>query len=259
MDTKPRKLSKKEAEVLADMGRWVEYELELQRELDHAAEVQRVLLPHAVPDLPGYELAGRCLPSRALGGDFFAWDALPDGKFQLHVADVMGKGIPAALIAASLRATLIAASQFNDQGQAIQRSAAGMEQLLSDTGSFVTVFSARLEPSTGRIEYVDAGHGLAFVFSAGGYRRLLPSGPPLGVLADHRWDVHSTVLEPGETLIVVSDGYLDFFPTLEETLRQALGAGVGSLRPEELVDRAAAFSALKGHEDDVTILALRRL
>jgi hypothetical protein len=258
LDTKPRQLSDKETQVLAEMGRWVEQELELQRELDHAAEVQRVLLPHTVPDLPGYQLAGRCVPSRALSGDFFYWHALPDGKLQLHVVDVMGKGIPAALIAASLRATLVGAARFSDQGLAFHRAAVASEQLLSDAGSFGTVFSARLEPSTGRIDYVDAGHGLAFVFSADGYRRLHRSGPPMGALPDQQWEVHGTVLEPGETLVVVSDGFLDFFATLDETLEQARAAGIVALPPEELVERAVAYAGMKGHEDDITVVALRR-
>lgn len=258
LDTKPRLLSDRETQVLAEMGRWVEQELELQRELDHAAEVQRVLLPRTVPDLPGYQLAGQCVPSRSLSGDFFYWHPLPNGQLQLHVVDVMGKGIPAALIAASLRATLAGAARFSDQGQAFHRAAVASEQLLFDAGSFGTVFSARLEPSTGRLEYVDAGHGLAFVFSTAGYRRLHRSGLPMGVLPDQQWEVHSTVLEPGETLVVVSDGFLDFFPTLEETLEHVLAAGIGILPPEQLVDRAIAYAGMKGHDDDVTVVALQR-
>jgi hypothetical protein len=259
LDTEPRELDDREARVLADMGAWVERELSLQRELDQAAEVQRVLLPHTIPHLPGYELAARCVPSAAIGGDFYTWQELPDGRLQLQVADVMGHGIPAALIAASVRAMLSGAARYNGQTDTIHRAAAAAEQLLADTGSFVTLFSARLDPATGCLEYVDAGHGLAFVFREGeGYRRLSQSGPPLGILPDQHWDVHRTVLEPGETLVIVSDGFLDFFPTLQETLDQALAAGLAALPPADLVDRAISFTNAGGQQDDVTVVALRR-
>ncbi len=258
LDTKPRSLSADERTLLQEMAGWVERELALQNELDRAAQVQQVLMPRTAPRVDGYELAGRCVPTQAIGGDFFAWHLLDDARLQLHVADVMGKGIPAALIAASVRAMLVGAAQFNDQDRAFARVAQASQDLLADTGAFVTAFSARLDPATGRVEYVDAGHGLAFVFTAGGYRPLERSGPPLGVFPDDTWQLHSTVLEPGETLVVISDGFLDFFPTLEETLEQAVGASIPELPVAEVVDRAVAFAQAQGHPDDVTVVALRR-
>ncbi|MEX5294443.1 SpoIIE family protein phosphatase [Kocuria sp. CPCC 205268] len=257
-DTKPRSLSADERTLLQEMAGWVERELALQNELDRAAQVQQVLMPRTAPRVDGYELAGRCVPTQAIGGDFFAWHLLDDARLQLHVADVMGKGIPAALIAASVRAMLVGAAQFNDQNRAFARVAQASQDLLADTGAFVTAFSARLDPATGRVEYVDAGHGLAFVFTAEGYRPLERSGPPLGVFPDDTWQLRSTVLEPGETLVVISDGFLDFFPTLEETLEQAVGASIPELPVAEVVDRAVAFAQAQGHPDDVTVVALRR-
>ncbi|GGG52191.1 hypothetical protein GCM10011374_13660 [Kocuria dechangensis] len=256
--TRPRDLSPKEREVLQEMAGWVERELAAQEELDRAAQVQQVLMPRSAPVLEGYELAGRSVPTQAIGGDFFAWQLLGDGRLQLHVADVMGKGIPAALIAASVRATLVGAAQFNDQGRTVHRAAAASYDLLSETGAFVTAFSARLDPATGRVDYVDAGHGLAFVFDADGYRRLERCGPPLGIFPDTTWDLRTTVLEPGETLVIVSDGLLDFFPTVEETLAAVLAAGLPCLPVEEMVERTVAYASAQGHPDDVTVVALRR-
>ncbi|GAA1748888.1 PP2C family protein-serine/threonine phosphatase [Kocuria aegyptia] len=258
LDTRPRTLSADERTLLQEMAGWVERELALQSELDRAAQVQQVLMPRTAPRVDGYEPAGRCVSTQAISGDFFAWHLLDDEQLQLHVADVMGKGIPAALIAASVRAMLVGASQFNDQHKAFARVAVASQELLAETGAFVTAFSARLDPATGRVQYVDAGHGLAFVFSADGYRRLARSGPPLGVFPDDVWDLHSTVLEPGETLVVVSDGFLDFLPSLEETLDRAVGAEIHGLPVAELVDRAVAFARVQGRPDDVTVVALRR-
>jgi serine phosphatase RsbU (regulator of sigma subunit) len=257
--TRPRALSTREHRILQEMARWVERELAVQRELDRAAEVQQVLMPRTVPALEGYELAGRCIPTQAIGGDFFTWQLLGSGQLQLHVADVMGKGIPAALIAASVRAMLLGSGQFNDLPEAMQRTAAAAQDLLDETGAFVTVFSARLQPATGQLTYIDAGLGLAFIFAADGYRRLESSGPPLGNVPGTKWAVHTTTLAPGETLVVISDGFLDFFPTLEETLARTADAGLGGLPVAEMVDRAASYANAQGHPDDVTVLALRRL
>ncbi|NKX51292.1 SpoIIE family protein phosphatase, partial [Arthrobacter deserti] len=85
-----------------------------------------------------------------------------------------------------------------------------------------------------------------------------PSGLPLGVLPGQTWQVHTTTLEPGETLVVASDGLLDFFPSLEETLDQALQANLPGRTAAELVDGAVSFARAQGHPDDVTVLALRR-
>ncbi|MCM3688114.1 PP2C family protein-serine/threonine phosphatase [Kocuria rosea] len=256
--TDPRELSGRDRQMLQEMAGWVERELVAQQELDRAAQVQQVLMPATAPVVDGYELAGRCVPTQAIGGDFFAWHTLPGGALQLHVADVMGKGIPAALIAASVRAMLVGAAQFNDQAATVHRTATAAEELLSATGAFVTAFSARLDPATGVLDYIDAGHGLAFVFGPHGYRRLHRSGPPIGIFPETTWPLHTTTLAPGELLVVVSDGFLDFFPTLGHTLEAAARAGLAEATAARVVDRAIAYARTRGHPDDVTVLALRR-
>jgi hypothetical protein len=258
-DTHPRELSSREQDILIDMAVFVERELASQQELDRAAEVQQVLMPRTTPELPGYELAGQCVPTQDIGGDFFSWQVLRNGSLQLHLADVMGKGIPAALIAATVRAALVGASQYNDQYQTLHRAAAASWELLNDTGAFVTAFSARLDPLTGVLEYFDAGHGLAFVLGNHSIRHLERSGPPLGIFPDTSWQLHRTTLAPGETLAVVSDGYLDFFPTLEEALEKVRGEQLHTVSAQALVDRAVSFARARSRPDDVTVLALRRV
>ncbi|MGQ1838630.1 PP2C family protein-serine/threonine phosphatase [Kocuria turfanensis] len=258
MDTVPRAFTDRDRELLVELAGVVERELVQQRDLEQAGRIQQMLMPRTTPEMAGYELAGAWEPAGVIGGDFFAWQTLQDGNLQVHVADVMGRGIPAALIAASLRAVLVGASRYNDQTQAITRAAAATQDLLQEAGSFVTAFSARLHPTTGRVEYIDAGHGLAFVNGPAGYRRLESSGPPLGVFPDSTWRTRTTVLDPGETLVVISDGYLEFFPSLEDALAQVIDAGLGQLPAQELVDRVAAFARTRGHADDVTVVALRR-
>jgi hypothetical protein len=258
VDRRPRQLTERERRLLAEMAGWVETELARRVELDHAAAVQQVLMPRAAPDLPGWDVAGRYVPAQDIGGDFYTWHPLDDGQVQFHVADVMGKGIAAALLSASLRAMLMGASQFNDQAGAFDRVARASEELLEDAEAFATVFSARLDPRTGVLDYVDAGHGLAFILSEVGYRRLPISGPPLGSVPGTRWRMRTEILAPGETLVVVSDGYLDFYPSLEEALDLAHRAGLHRVGATGLVERATAFARAQGHDDDITVMAVSR-
>jgi len=150
-------------------------------------------------------------------------------------------------------------SPYNDQQQTTDRVGAAAEKMLADTGTFVTTFSARLDPATGTVTYVDAGHGLAVIYDArGGHRRLLSSGPPLGALPGTTWTAHPETLAPGETLLVVSDGFLDYFPDVPTALASAAEAARTSATAQELVARLTAYALARGLEDDATALALRR-
>lgn len=257
-DTQPRHLSPAQQRILRQMAGWLEKELIFHRELERAGQIQQLLMPRLPPRLPGYQLAGRCTPTHQIGGDFYDWH-LVDEALQLHVADVMGKGVPAALIAASGRAALRGASQHNGQEQAIARAAAVLEEQLEDTATFITAFSARLDPVTGKLVYVDAGHGLAAVFdTAGGHRRLKPSGPPLGVLPGTTWKAHTTTLAPGETLLVVSDGFLDFFADLDSAIAQAAEVVHEAVTAEQIVEHFTSYAQTHAHTDDITVVALHR-
>lgn len=259
VDTEPRELNAAQETVLREMARLVEHELAADDEMDRARQMQRLLLPSATPPLPGYELAGRCVPARGIGGDFFDWYLLED-QLQLHVADVMGKGVPAALVAASVRAMLRGASRFNDLEMTVQRVAQGLDLDLEGTDTFVTAFSARLDPATDTLRYVDAGHGLVGVAQPdGSHRKLEPSGPPLGAVPGVTWASHSTGLDPGDTLIVVSDGYLDLFESEDEARNVAAEVSVGSATVHDLVEEFTRYAATVDPEDDLTVLALRRV
>lgn len=257
-DTRPRSLSPAEQTILQQMAGWLERELAVQRELERAGEIQQQLMPRTTPDLPGYQLAGRCTPTWQIGGDFYDWHQT-DGALQLHVADVMGKGIPAALIAASARAVLRTTFEYDTPLRATARASAVLEDLLEDAGTFVTAFSARVDPATGALHYIDAGHGLAAIFdAAGGHRRLRSSGPPIAALPGTTWEMHTTTLDPGETLLVVSDGFLDFFPDLDTALTKAVDVISSCSSAEQIVERFTDYARTLGHPDDTTVVALHR-
>ena len=259
VDDKPRDLSKTERRLLADLAAWVERELAVDEDLLAAGELQRRLLPQRPPEVPGYDVAGRCLMAREVGGDFFDWHFV-DGRLQVTIADVMGKGVAAAIIAASVRSVLRGASRFNELEEAVTRAAFSLDDDLAETSTFVTAFSARLDPRNGVLQYVDAGHGLSAVLSPDGvtYRHLASDGLPLGAVHGDSWTAQVTLLQPGETLVSVSDGVLEFFDSPRHALDIALGWNAASESAQELVDLMSAMCAQGSLEDDVTVVAVRR-
>ena len=231
---------------------------ELEGEFARAAEIQAQLLPHPVPDLPGYEFAGTCLPARQVGGDFYDWLA-GDDAIRLSLGDVMGKGMPASLLTATVRAALrvVAHLPVSAAMEAVNRA---LSPDLMQSDSFITLFHAALEPESGQLTYVDAGHGLDFIHRAdGSVEPLRQRGLLLGVLADAAYPAGTTTLERGDTLVVYSDGLPDARPELR---LDALGVA-GQIR--ELPDAQAKLERLVSlvsdvhtRPDDLTLVLLRR-
>ena len=136
-------------------------------ELSRAAQIQRFLLPKNAAPLPGYQTAGACIPSKAVGGDFFDW-YLIDGGLGFTLGDVMGKGAGAGMIAATTRAVIRSAKNSSDPVTALTLTQDCLATDLSQAGSFATLFHARLRASDGRILFSDAGHGLTLVIRTDG-------------------------------------------------------------------------------------------
>jgi hypothetical protein len=259
LDSKPREIPPAELSLLRDLADWVEKELSMDEEMLRASVVQRRLLPNRSPRVAGYEVAGRCLTARNVSGDFFDWFPVGD-EFQVVLADVMGKGVAAALIGATVRAVIRGASRFNDLGAAIDRASIALEEDLADTETFVTLFCARLDARTHRFHYVDAGHGLSVVLRRdGSLERLAADGLPLGVGFGDVLRLHEVALGPGDALVTMSDGMLDFFPTTDDALEAARQVGRRSTTAEELVEQLCRFADGADPLDDVTVLAVRRL
>jgi serine phosphatase RsbU (regulator of sigma subunit) len=231
--------------------------LELESELTRAARVQADLLPTKIPAVPGFELAACCLPAREVGGDYYDWQ-IDHESLTLTLADVMGKGMPAALLMATVRSAVRTVALELAPAAAIGRVAASLAGDLAGWGGFVTLFHARLEPCSRRLTYVDAGHGHAFVKRAGGEVEVLsPRGFPLGVLDGVVYEEGETVLAPGDTLVLYSDGLVDANPDLELD-RTALAAHVDAgASAAEIVARLAAIPKLTAlPPDDLTVMVL---
>lgn len=262
VDTVPREFSEEKRHLLDEMGEWVERELQDTADLDRAAEVQQKLLPHSRPEqpvAPGFDLAGACVPAKAVAGDFYAWHG-GDGEIELTLADVMGKGTAGAILAATVRSAfqsrtgldvVAALEQVNDQ----------LIDDLGATGSFATLFHATVDTASGAIAFADGGHGLTMlVHPDGSFDRLEATGLPIGIVADGLWTRGDAVLAPGDRLISFTDGLLDLFDgTLESlgsiaSLVRAAGAAGGSQR---VVDTLVALVP-RHADDDVTLVVVSR-
>lgn len=225
----------------------------LETELARAREVQAGLLPQEAPHLCGFDLAARCIPAREVGGDFFDWQMIDDAAV-LSVGDVMGKGIPAALLAATVRAVLRALAQQNPPGATLDLLRQALASDLERTSSFVTLFHARL--ASKEVRYVDAGHGHVLVRRAhGAVERLERGGRPVGFPAAGPYREASLRLGPGDVLFVYSDGLLEGVAQRPEELFAAVDTGANA---STLVERLVASRSTGEAGDDVTVLALKR-
>jgi len=232
---------------------------QLSVELSRAAEMQADLLPADPPELAGWEVCARCVPARQVGGDFYDWHQPAPGLLSVTVGDVMGKGLSAALLMASVRAVLRAVGPYGAPASAVQTAAASLQSDLTRSGSFVTVFHGQLDLVTGRLRYVDAGHGYAVVCRANGTMEQLPAeGLPIGVLDEEVYSEGEVTIGPGDVVIIYSDGLTQALPeALTSPERAAFVARQGSAAAiaEDLITRATAAGPLA---DDLTISVLRR-
>ncbi|WP_369139221.1 PP2C family protein-serine/threonine phosphatase [Modestobacter versicolor] len=260
VDERPRQFSGAEQTLLAELASWVQRELDRTAELDSAARVQQALLPRCVPEVAGYEVAGMCLPAGSVGGDFFDWYHAPGGDLVLTLADVMGKGLPASIIMATVRAVMRSTTRDAGPGQAVTEAAATLHEDLERSGRMVTLCHARLDRERGLLRYADAGHGLMLLVRADGTaHRPQAGGLPLGVLADQVWTEAAVQLEPGDTALAFSDGLLDLYDGTLDSLDQIAEVVRDCVDATHLVDRFTVLATRLGVRlDDVTVVAVRR-
>jgi sigma-B regulation protein RsbU (phosphoserine phosphatase) len=239
----------------------------IEDQLRVAREVQSGLLPGASPDLPGYDIAAVALPTWAIGGDYYDYVSLGGGRLGLVVADVSGKGIPAALIMATFRAALRTEMRRHaDLGDvATQLNRAVLES--RDASRFVTAVCGVLEAASGSLTYVNCGHNPPLLLrGAGGREELDRGGPALGLFGEGTFEAGTAALEPGDRLVLYTDGVVE--PTdeddrefgterLEAAVRQAAGRpATEALR--SVIDATRAFAGRDDYDDDFTLVVVQR-
>lgn len=190
----------------------------MERELQMAREVQASLLPQETPQVPGWEFAARWQPARQVAGDYYDFIPLDKGQLGLVIADVSDKGMPAALFMALTR-SMVRASVAGTPSPADGIAQANQLICADATGGmFVTLFYTRLNPATGGMIYVNAGHNPPLLYSADQDQltKLTRTGMALGVVADSPFEERTLHLHPGDFLLLYTDGVTDATDALEQ-------------------------------------------
>ena len=181
----------------------------IEQEMRVAQLIQQQFLPQELPELPGWQIAARYQPARAVGGDFYDVFELPNGEVGIVAGDVTDKGVPAALVMASTRSLLRA-----DAPRLVSPSAvlARVNDLLFPSipaRMFVTCIYAVLNPETGHFRYANAGHNLPYLYTEDGVVELRATGMPLGLMPGMSYEESETTLVPGQSMLLYSDGLIE--------------------------------------------------
>jgi phosphoserine phosphatase RsbU/P len=232
---------------------------QLQLELTYAAQIQARLLPRCCPQIPGFELAAKCLPAKQVGGDFYDWQEITPTLFNLTLGDVMGKGMAAAMLMATTRSALHAVTLTNTPGHALQLAERSLLGDLENSESFVTLFHAQLDASRRTMTFVDCGHGYVFLRRANSsVQGLSPRGLPVGVQGGQIYQEGVLQFERGDTLVLFSDGVIDANPELELTNTILAAELEGATSSQQMVDRLINLTGLPDPQpDDITVVVLR--
>lgn len=238
----------------------------LEQELRVAQLIQKNFLPKELPRLPGWQVSAHYRPARAVGGDFYDFIELENGRVGLVIGDVTDKGVPAALVMAATRGVLRAWAQRIDSPSEVLQ---GVNDLLTPdipANMFVTCLYGVLEPASGTLRFANAGHNLPYVHTSDGAVELRATGMPLGLLPGMTYEENEATLRPGETLLLYSDGLTEAHSPKREMfgfprLLDLVGRTSGSTEMNEtLLSELALFTGPGWEqEDDVTLVALERV
>jgi len=255
--------------LTAQVGRQIAERETQRRELEIAREVQERLFPQDYPSVPGLELAGACRPALAIGGDYYDFVPLEGGRLGIAIGDISGKGIPAALLMATLRAFL--------RGQTV-RGRSDLARLMSDLSGLVyessapnryaTFFYAEYDPATRRLQYVNGGHNPPMVLrcdAAAEVVRLDTGGPVIGLLPGCDYTQAAVQLAPGDLLVAFTDGVSEAMNAAQEewgeerllpVLRQLRSEPLANII-ERVMAAADTFVAGAAQHDDMTLVVVR--
>jgi serine phosphatase RsbU (regulator of sigma subunit) len=229
-------------------------------QMRRAVDLQVGMLPASPLKEDGFELAAHFTAAREISGDFYDWYRRDTGHLILTLGDVMGKGLPAALMMATARAALRGSAGISELDAGIKLASDVMSAALEVNHAYVTAFHAVFVPASGALQYVDAGHGHARLLRGTTGQETLPlRSAPIGIFPDSIFAVGTVTLNPGDTLVVFSDGLLDLRPDLatKDVPLPYEARRAGSA--QELVDILAQGSKSRDLFDDVTVLALKRV
>src|SRR6266404_4958149 len=239
----------------------------LERELQLASEIQQRLQPTAPPQVDGYELQGISFPCYEIGGDYYDFIERADGRLVIALGDVSGKGTAAALLMSSLHAAIHAQTGSHDS---LVGTISAVNRYLAEnipSNRFVTLFCAELDPETGALSFLNAGHNPPLiVHAAGTVEQLASGGLPLGIKADADYREGRTTLQTGDVLCIYSDGVTEavsptgeeFGPTrLYEVVSRFFFQAEDGIR-DRIESALTKFAQGTSAADDITLVIVKR-
>ncbi|MBI1797886.1 MAG: SpoIIE family protein phosphatase [Candidatus Eisenbacteria bacterium] len=238
----------------------------LEKELAIAREIQASFLPDRAPDVPGFELAGSTQAHDEVGGDYYDFIHVSETRLGIAIADVSGKGIPAALIMAGFRMSLLAEIRNEFAIRAVMRKVNSLLHESTDRDKFVTAFYGVLDHRNGVLIFSNAGHNPPVLFRADGRIEYLEEGGvALGVLPEAEYDDRPIALRPGDVLVLYTDGVSESeSPSGEHFGQRRIEQVVSAHRDRnarEIMDTLIAavrdWAGERGPSDDLTLVVLR--
>jgi serine phosphatase RsbU (regulator of sigma subunit) len=244
----------------------------LERDLQTARQVQAALLPHHMPVVQGWRFAAHWQPAREVSGDFYEFLHLPNNTLGLAIADVTGKGMPAALVMANTRSVLRAMAASRSKSLASPGALlAQVNNILCEDMPrymFVTCLLIYLNTQSGEFSFANAGHNLPYLCAKDGVTELRATGVPLGLFPGTNYEVQKAAIQPGESLLMYSDGLTEAHNAQDELfgytrLQRVLEQSRLSLKGERLIgyllQQLTDFTGAGWEqEDDVTFVVLDR-
>src|SRR5215216_6185044 len=238
----------------------------IEQELRVARSIQQASLPEEVPTLEGWQISPLYQPAREVGGDFYDFHFLSEGRLGLVVGDATGKGVPAALVMSTTCGMLQLAAQGSDSfspGEVLSRVNETLFARIPQN-IFVTCFYAILDPKSARLRYANAGHDLPYLHRNGEAEELRARGMPLGLMPAMNYEEKEVVLDAGDSALFYSDGLVEAhdpkgemfgFPRLRELIAEH---GEESALEDLLLEELYSFvGEAWEQEDDITLLTLR--
>lgn len=239
----------------------------LRRDLAQAAQIQQGILPEKTPEVPGLELAGFNAPCRTVGGDYYGFVSYPGGRVGLALGDVSGKGMSAALMVMAFEARLRVLAEDEETAATVVTRLNKITCANCPTNRFITFFFGILDPATGDLEYANAGHNPPFlVRTTGEVQALGGGGPVLGILPIAPYAQEKVRLEPGDLLVIYSDGVTEATNTAEEeygeerladVLRSRRGESAAAI-VSAVTESVHQFTSGAPQADDITLVVAKR-
>jgi phosphoserine phosphatase RsbU/P len=242
--------------------------ISMKRDIEIAREIQRWLVPRRAPDVPGVDIAFVTRPAKTIGGDFYdAFRRPTDGPLLIAVADVSGKSVPAAMLMATFQASLRALASVSGS---LSELVGGLNRQVcanSQNGRFTTAFLAELDPATGELIYLCAGHNPPILKREdGSFERLKSDNIPLGIELMEDYKTGVTRLEPHDLLVIYTDGVTEARNEQQEEFGEARllkvlqipGGERSALTLSNIMQNLDEFVGAASQHDDITCLVVRR-